>query len=80
MELIYKISQNSKRNANKMIERLKTERLKQNLTQMQLSDLSGVSISMINSVERKVRKPTLLVFIKLCEALGLEIVFIQRDV
>lgn len=62
------------------IMRLKHERLKQNLTQEKLSNISGVSLNMINAIERKTRKPTLYIFIKLCKALGLEIVFIQRDV
>ncbi len=49
--------------------RLKREREKQNITQLELSFSSGVSQNMITYIENGKRTPTLHTILKLCNAL-----------
>ena len=51
--------------------RLKTEREKANLSQMELSLESGVSQNMITYIENGKRTPTLTTVLKLCNAIGI---------
>ena len=53
------------------IQRLKKEREKQKLSQLELSYRSGVSQNMIAYIEGGKRTPTLTTIIKLCNALGI---------
>ena len=55
----------------KVLARLKEEREKQKLSQLDLSNLSGVSQNMITYIETGKRTPTLKTFLKLCKALNI---------
>ncbi len=50
-------------------QKLKMEREKQNISQLELSYASGVSQNMITYIENGKRKPTLHTVLKLCNAL-----------
>ena len=54
-----------------MVRRLKEEREKAQLSQLELSLRSGVSQNMITYVETGKRTPTLTTILKLCSALGI---------
>lgn len=55
----------------KVVRRLKEEREKAQLSQLELSLRSGVSQNMITYVETGKRTPTLTTILKLCSALGI---------
>ena len=57
----------------KVILKVKEIRKRENITLRQLSKKSGVSSTHINNIEREVKEPSLLVIIKLAEALDKEI-------
>ena len=52
---------------------LRTERLKQNLSMNVLAQRAGLHVSMISLLERDLRKPTLDVFLRIAEALEVDL-------
>ena len=64
-----------------VIQRLKEEREKQKLSQLELSYRSGVSQNMIAYIEGGKRTPTLTTIIKLCNALSISpsVLFLEVD-
>lgn len=60
--------------------KIKDLRIAQNLSLKQLSDKSGVSVSMISQIERKKTDPTLTTLYKICNGLGVSISsFLESD-
>ena len=59
---------------------IKERRAKLQISQIDLSEISGVSLCTIKDIERGKGNPSLSVISKLCEALGLEIKFELRKV
>lgn len=60
--------------------KIKNLRIAQNLSLKQLSERSGVSVSMISQIERKKTDPTLTTLYKICNGLGVSISsFLESD-
>ena len=59
--------------SSKVIEALRTERLRQNLSMNVLAQKTGLHVSMISLIERELRKPTLDVFLRISEALCVDL-------
>ena len=64
-----------------LLNRLREERARRNLTQAQLAELVGVSRKTINTVENEVFVPSTVVALRLAKALGttVEMLFRLRD-
>lgn len=62
-----------------VLARLKGEREKQKLSQLDLSNLSGVSQNMITYIETGKRTPSLRTFLKLCQALKINPAVLFKD-
>lgn len=62
-----------------VLARLKGEREKQKLSQLDLSNLSGVSQNMITYIETGKRTPSLRTFLKLCKALKINPAVLFKD-
>ena len=56
-----------------MNETIKLRRIQLNLTQQELSELSGVSQQLISQIENNKATPSLLTVLKLTKALGLDL-------
>lgn len=67
---------------NAIYKRLKQEREKQNISQLELSYSSGVSQNMITYIENGKRTPTLHTILKLCNALKINpsTLFIEANI
>ncbi|MCJ0930007.1 XRE family transcriptional regulator [Virgibacillus halodenitrificans] len=60
--------------------KIKNLRVAQNLSLKQLSEKSGVSVSMISQIERNKTDPTLTTLYKICKGLGVSISsFLEKD-
>jgi transcriptional regulator with XRE-family HTH domain len=59
--------------SSKVIGALRAERLKQNLSMNVLAQKAGLHVSMVSLIEREMRKPTLDVFLRISEALGVDL-------
>ena len=57
---------------------IKEKRLEKNLTQKQLSELSGVSESYIGDLERNEKEPTISILCKIAEVLDVDIKELYR--
>lgn len=59
--------------SSKVVAALRAERLKQNLSMNVLAQKAGLHVSMVSLIERELRKPTLDVFLRISEALGVDL-------
>ena len=59
--------------SSKVVAALRAERLKQNLSMNVLAQKAGLHVSMVSLIERELRKPTLDVFLRIAEALGVDL-------
>jgi len=62
------------------MDRLRDERERQGLTLQKFGQISGVSRTMIARIERGERSPTLIVCLRVADALGLQLVDVLKDV
>jgi len=56
-----------------VIQALRTERLRQDISMNVLAQRAGLHVSMISLVERELRNPTLDVFLRMAEALNVDL-------
>ena len=59
--------------------RLKEARLKKGLTQKDLSNVSGISITYVSEMERGLKMPSINTFVKIIEALDVSADYILRN-
>jgi transcriptional regulator with XRE-family HTH domain len=62
----------------RMMLRLREERLRQKLSYEELSNRSGVHRTSISLIERGKSHPTLILCLRLCGALGIELIDLMR--
>lgn len=58
---------------NRIGETIRNERKKQNYSQMQLAEIAGIHYNYLGKIERAEKSPTFITLLKICFALGMDI-------
>lgn len=56
-----------------LAENIRLQRLKNRLTQEKLAEMTGISTKYINSIETKKVNPSIVVVVKICQALNMDL-------
>ena len=58
---------------------LRNKRIALGYNQQKLAELAGISQPFLNQIETKAKKPSIDVFFRLCEVLGLEVNILEKQ-